>query len=54
MDYRAKKKTFPFIDQQWRSPQVQQALIAGVQSIFAGTDTPKGVAEKMDKVLQGK
>jgi raffinose/stachyose/melibiose transport system substrate-binding protein len=54
MEYRAKKKTFPFIDQQWRSPQVQQALIAGVQAIFAGTDTPKGVAEKMDKALQGK
>jgi len=54
MDYRAKKKTFPFIDQQWRSPQVQQALIAGVQGLFAGTDTPKSIAEKMDKALQGK
>lgn len=54
MEYRAKKKTFPFIDQQWRSPQVQQALIAGVQGLFAGTDTPKSIAEKMDKALQGK
>lgn len=54
MEYRAKKKTFPFIDQQWRSPQVQQALIAGVQGLFAGTDTPKAIAEKMDKALQGK
>jgi raffinose/stachyose/melibiose transport system substrate-binding protein len=54
MKYRAKKKTFLFIDQQWQSPKVQQVLIAGVQSIFAGTDTPKGVAEKMDKALQGK
>ena len=54
MSYRAKKKTFAFIDQQWQSPKVQQALIAGVQAMFAGTDTPKGVAEKMDKALQGK
>ena len=54
MKYRAQKKTFLFIDQQWQSPKVQQALIAGVQAIFAGTDTPKGVAEKMDKALQGK
>jgi raffinose/stachyose/melibiose transport system substrate-binding protein len=54
MDYRAKKKVFPFIDQQWRSPQVQQALIAGVQGLFAGTETPKSIAEKMDKALQGK
>ena len=54
MSYRAKKKSFAFIDQQWQSPKVQQALIAGVQAMFAGTDTPKGVAEKMDKALQGK
>ena len=54
MKYRAQKRTFLFIDQQWQSPKVQQALIAGVQAIFAGTDTPKGVAEKMDKALQGK
>ena len=54
MSYRAKKRTFLFIDHQWQSPKVQQALIAGVQAIFAGTDTPKGVAEKMDKALQGK
>ena len=54
MSYRSKKKTFAFIDQQWKSPKVQQALIAGVQALFAGTDTPKGVAEKMDKALQGK
>lgn len=54
MKYRAQKKTFLFIDQQWQSPKVQQALIAGVQAIFAGSDTPKGVAEKMDKALQGK
>jgi raffinose/stachyose/melibiose transport system substrate-binding protein len=54
MDYRSKKKIFPFIDQQWRSPQVQQALIAGVQGMFAGTETPKSIAEKMDKALQGK
>jgi len=52
--YRSAKKTFLFIDQQWQSPKVQQALIAGVQAMFAGTDTPKGVAEKMDKALQGK
>ena len=54
MSYRAKKRTFLFIDHQWQSPKVQQALIAGVQGIFAGTDTPKGAAEKMDKALQGK
>lgn len=54
MDLRSKKKIFPFIDQQWRSPQVQQALIAGVQGLFAGTETPKSIAEKMDKALQGK
>ena len=54
MSYRAKKRTFLFIDHQWQSPKVQQALIAGVQAIFAGTDTPKGAAEKMDKALQGK
>lgn len=54
MNYRKQKRTFLFIDQQWQSPKVQQTLIAGVQAIFAGSDTPKGVAEKMDRALQGK
>ena len=51
MAYRAKGKFFPFIDHQWKAPQIQQALIAGVQGMFAGTETPKSIAEKMDEAL---
>ena len=51
MVYRAKGKFFPFIDHQWKAPQIQQALIAGVQGMFAGTETPKSIAEKMDEAL---
>lgn len=54
MDYRAKKKFFTFVDHEWKQPQIQQALISGVQGLFAGTETPQSVAAKMDAALLGK
>lgn len=53
MDFRADGRVFPFIDQQWRSPKIQQELIAGVQEMFAGTGTPVSTAARMDAALNG-
>jgi raffinose/stachyose/melibiose transport system substrate-binding protein len=39
-------------DQLWPSPDVQQALFAGVQNLFNDADTPEGIAKAMDDAYQ--
>lgn len=38
-------------DQLWPSPDVQQALFAGVQNLFNDGDTPEGIAQAMDETF---
>jgi raffinose/stachyose/melibiose transport system substrate-binding protein len=42
-------KTYPFPDQLWPNPKVQQAHLVGVQNIFAGKQTVPQVLAAMDK-----
>lgn len=46
--YIADGRTGIWPDQLWPSPDVQQALFAGVQNLFNDADTPEGIAEAMD------
>jgi raffinose/stachyose/melibiose transport system substrate-binding protein len=42
-------KTYPFPDQLWPNPKVQQAHLVGVQNIFAGKGTITQMLNAMDK-----
>ncbi|MET1086837.1 MAG: ABC transporter substrate-binding protein [Arthrobacter sp.] len=48
IDYRKSGKIYPFIDNLWPNPTVQQDMISGLQGIFASVDSPAGVLKKMD------
>lgn len=49
--YIAAGRTGIWPDQMWPSPEIQQALFAGVQNLFNDADTPEGIAADMDKAF---
>jgi raffinose/stachyose/melibiose transport system substrate-binding protein len=53
IDYRTDGRIYPFIDNLWPNAQVQQSMISGIQGLFAGTDAPDGITQKMDASFTG-
>ncbi|MBT0993841.1 ABC transporter substrate-binding protein [Cellulomonas sp. DKR-3] len=51
-DYFNGGKTYPFMDQLWPNPDVQTALLTGVQGIFDGSQTSDDVLEAMDQAWE--
>jgi raffinose/stachyose/melibiose transport system substrate-binding protein len=47
-------KTYPFPDQLWPNPKVQQAHLVGLQNIFAGRGTVLGMLRAMDRAYDSK
>jgi raffinose/stachyose/melibiose transport system substrate-binding protein len=47
-------KTYPFPDQLWPNPKVQQAHLVGLQNIFAGKGTVAAMLAAMDKAYRSK
>ncbi|WP_026877135.1 ABC transporter substrate-binding protein [Jiangella gansuensis] len=47
-DYFDSGRTYPFMDQLWPNPDVQTALLTGVQGVFDGSKTGDEVLEDMD------
>ena len=47
-------KTYPFPDQLWPNPKVQNAHLTGLQNIFAGKGTVAQMLGAMDKAYRSK
>jgi raffinose/stachyose/melibiose transport system substrate-binding protein len=47
-------KTYPFPDQLWPNPKVQQAHLVGLQNIFAGKGSVADMLAAMDKAYHSK
>jgi raffinose/stachyose/melibiose transport system substrate-binding protein len=52
--YQRNGKTYPFPDQLWPNPKVQNAHLTGLQNIFAGKGTVAEMLEAMDRAYRSK
>lgn len=52
--YQKAGKIYPFPDQLWPNPKVQNAHLTGLQNIFAGKETVAQMLAAMDKAYHGK
>jgi raffinose/stachyose/melibiose transport system substrate-binding protein len=52
--YQRNGKTYPFPDQLWPNPRVQNAHLTGLQSIFAGEGTVAEMLRAMDRAYRAK
>jgi raffinose/stachyose/melibiose transport system substrate-binding protein len=51
--YQKEGKTYPFPDQLWPNPKVQQAHLTGIQDIFTGKGTVEQMLAAMDQAYRG-
>jgi len=52
--YQKNGKTYPFPDQLWPNPKVQNAHLTGLQNIFAGKGTVAQMLSAMDRAYRSK
>jgi raffinose/stachyose/melibiose transport system substrate-binding protein len=48
VDFQAKGRTYPFMDQLWPNTKIQSVHLDGVQKVFAGTESVDDVLKAMD------
>jgi raffinose/stachyose/melibiose transport system substrate-binding protein len=53
VQYQKAGKTYPFPDQLWPNPKVQQAHLTGLQNIFAGRGSVEQMLKAMDQAYRG-
>ena len=54
MQYQRTGRTYPFPDQLWPNPKVQEAHLTGLQDIFSGKGTVAQMLAAMDKAYRSK